>query len=545
MGKIILYASIVLFACISAKCQRINTTINSAWKFHHGDVSSPIIIDSLQNWETVNIPHTWNDRDAFDDQPGYYRGIGWYAKELIVPMEWKGKSVFIHFEGANQETDVFLNGKHLGNHKGGYTAFNFRIDDQVNYGQKNLITVKVDNKHDKNIPPLNADFTFYGGIYRNVRLIVSDAVHFDISNNASDGVFIETASVSKQKAIIRISGKVANRSLETRKLKIKTSIIDKDQNIVATKVSEITIPPNAEFDFQQDNIEVANPKLWSPANPYLYDANTRITDDHSDSSYDELSLPVGLRWYAFDGGKGFMLNGEPLKLIGTNRHQDFSGKGNALSDDCHRNDYTKIKELGFNFVRLAHYPQAQEVYRTCDELGLLVWSEIPVVNEITQTPEFTENCLNMQREHIRQTRNHTCIILYGYMNEVLIRMLSDRNMPEEQRHQIGNSTAALAKKLNDLTKKEAPQRSTVMAQHYDTGYNKYGMSSIPDVVGWNLYFGWYYGNLEDLSGFLNEQHEKYYKLRLIPVVNTVGVGAPVSISQYSDLSKLYTLSMFI
>jgi beta-galactosidase len=525
MNKLVWCACVILLSVLTAGAQRINYTISSGWKFHRGDVTGAVNNESTQKWDLINLPHTWNDTDAFDDQPGYYRGIGWYVKTLHVPAEWKGKNLFIHFEGANQETDVFVNGRKAGNHKGGYTAFNFEISALVNYGQQNLITVKVDNKHDKNIPPLNADFTFYGGIYRNVRLIVSNAVHFDISNNASDGVFIETPSVSKEKADLRITGTIVNTGSTAKKLKIQTSILDKNSRIVAGKISELVIAPAAQMDFRQENIEIKTPRLWSPRDPYLYHAVTRIVDENNNLVFDELTLPVGVRWYAFTGDKGFMLNGEPLKLIGTNRHQDFKSKGNALTDDYHRNDYTRIKELGFNFVRLAHYPQAQEVYRACDELGLLVWSEIPVVNEITQTREFTDNCLQMQREHIRQTRNHPSVILYGYMNEILIKMLSAKDMPEAERRRIGDSTVALAKKLNELSKKEAPAVSTVMALHGDTGYNKYGVSFIPDVIGWNLYFGWYYGNLDGLTTFLNEQHALYPSRPMI--VSEFGADADI------------------
>lgn len=506
MKKIIL--CVLLCMAFTVHAQRINTTINSGWKFHRGDIPSAINDQVFQSWETINIPHTWNDKDAFDEERGYYRGIGWYAKEINIPAQWKGKSIYIHFEGANQETDVFINGKHLGNHKGGYTAFNFDMSNNLKYGQKNLLTVKVDNKCDKNIPPLDADFTFYGGIYRSVHLIVAEPVHFDIGNNASNGVFVETPLVSNNKADIRISGMVVNNTLADKKLSVQTSILDKKLKVVASKTSVITIHSNSQLEFQQSKIELKSPRLWSPDSPYLYHAVTRVVDNNG-LIYDEISLPVGLRWYFFDGQKGFMLNGKPFKLIGTNRHQDFSGKGNALTDDYHRNDYTKIKELGFNFVRLAHYPQAQEVYRTCDELGLMVWSEIPIVNQITQTQEFTNNCLNMQREHIRQTRNHPSVILYGYMNEIFFKMLSDKSQSEVKRKQIADAIIELAKKLNTLTKSEAPATPTVMAQHYDQGYNSYGISNIPDVIGWNLYFGWYYGELNDLTDFLSKEHVKY------------------------------------
>ncbi|MDB4923070.1 glycoside hydrolase family 2 TIM barrel-domain containing protein [Mucilaginibacter sp.] len=520
--KKIIFNIWILLCATQLQAQRINTTINSGWKFHHGDVSAAVTPQELQSWQTINLPHTWNDKDAFDEERGYYRGIGWYAKVISIPLQWKGKSIYIHFEGANQETNVYLNGRHLGVHKGGYTAFNFDLSDQLNYGQQNLITVKVDNKHDENIPPLNADFTFYGGIYRNVRLIVAEPVHFDIADMASDGVTVETPLVSDQKAVIKLVGKVVNNTTASKEVTIQAIIFDKDQQAVVSKTSSLVIPSHTVADFKQDKIEITKPKLWSPDDPYLYHAVIRVIENGAVS--DELSLPVGLRWYAFSGQGGFMLNGKAFKLIGTNRHQDFSGKGNALTDDYHRNDYTKIKSLGFNFMRLAHYPQAPEVYRTCDELGILVWSEIPIVNEITQTEEFTSNCLNMQREQIRQTRNHPCVILYGYMNEIYIKMLSDKKLSEEKRKQVADATIELAKKLNALTKSES-SRPTVMAQHFEQGYNTYGISDIPDVVGWNLYFGWYYDKLEDLSKFLNREHMRYPNRPMI--VSEFGADADI------------------
>lgn len=536
---------IFLYTVHAGRAQRIDQTMNSGWKFHKGELTSIPDAATVQAWSQVNLPHTWNDADAFDDQPGYYRGAGWYAKTWNLPAEWKGKQLFLHFEGVNQEAVLYINGKKIGSHKGGYTAFNFDVTDLVWYDKENLVTVKVDNSHNKNVPPLNADFTFYGGIYRNVRLIVSEPVHFDIGNNASDGVFIETPTVSKETARVRITGTAVNKSNTDKRIKIQTVLLDKGGRVVAGKTTALSISTGAQLEFRQDDIEVSHPKLWSPQTPYLYRAVTRITDESGGIVYDELVLPVGMRWVSFNGDKGFMLNGEPFKMIGTNRHQDFKGKGNALADDYHRSDFKKIKELGFNFVRLAHYPQAQEVYRACDELGLLVWSEIPVVNEITQTREFTENCLQMQREHIRQTRNHPSIVLYGYMNEILIRMLSNKELSESARQAIGDSTTALAKKLNELSKKEAPGVSTVMALHGDTGYNKYGVALIPDVIGWNLYFGWYYGNLEGLTTFLNEQH-KFYPSRPM-IVSEFGADADIRnhslVPRAWDFSEDYAVIM--
>ena len=516
MKKAVFIFLVFLFCSNIIMAQRINSTINSAWKFHKGDINSSVRNLNSEDWQIVNLPHTWNARDAFDETSGYYRGIGWYVKQLPVPLEWKGQRVILKFEGANQKAEVFLNGNLLGTHVGGYTAFCFDMTDSLNYGEMNTIAVKLNNEHDDNIPPLNADFTFYGGIYRNVRLIVSKPVHFELCNNASDGVFVETPQVNEQSALVTVHGSIVNNTSMSKKVVVETSILDKSKKVVAKKSSKLVLSPNSKRDFSLEKLQVSSPNLWSPDSPYLYRANMQIREDSPNATvFDNMELPLGLRWYEFDKDGGFWLNGKPLKLIGASRHQDFEGLGNALPDDYHFNDYKKIKELGLNFVRLAHYPQAPEVYRTCDELGLIVWSEIPVVSDITESEEFSTNCLNMQREHIRQTRNHPCVIFYGYMNEVLIRLQYDRSLTADARQQAVNARVDLAKKLNALTKAEAPVRFTVMAMHNSPLYNESGIADVPDVVGWNLYFGWYYGSVNDLTKFLAEQHSLYPKRRMI------------------------------
>ncbi len=510
------------------QAQRINSTINTAWRFQKGNISSAVNEINDREWEEINLPHTWNAEDAFDEEDGFYRGVGWYAKQLEIPSEWEGKTVFIKFEGSNQITEVFLNGKSIGNHIGGYTAFGFDLSADLKYGGSNTLAVKVDNSHDENIPPLRADYTFYGGIYRNVRLIVTNPVHFDLSNNASDGVFITTPEVSGQNALVTIQGTVRNSSAQKKSVVVETSVLDKDNQVVAVKSSKITINPNSKSDFTHTGLQVKSPILWSPESPYLYRTITRVKEDTRTAGvFDMLEIPVGLRWFEFDNNGAFMLNGKPLKLIGSNRHQDFPDLGNALPDDYHINDYKQIKEMGFNFVRLAHYPQAPEVYRICDEIGLLVWSEIPVVSSITNSEAFTQNSLNMQREHIRQTRNHPSIILYGYMNEVFLLFQYSRNMSDEDRQKTANAIVELAKKLEAVTKEEAPDHKTVMAMHRHTSYNEYGLTEISDVVGWNLYFGWYYDGIEDLTTFLADQREKYPNQKMI--VSEYGPGADARI----------------
>jgi beta-galactosidase len=519
----IVYLLIMMVLVTQTKAQRINKTIHTGWLFQKGEVSINNGIENPDDWERINLPHTWNSTDDSDDESGFYQGPGWYAKVLRIPAEWAEKQVYIHFEGANQETDVYMNGEKVGNHKGGYTAFSFHLSPHLKYDDNNLLMVRVTNEIDEDIPPLRADFTFYGGIYRNVRLIVTETVHFDMNNHASEGIFTQLENASNEKADVAVTGKIVNSLPQNSRIRFETRIIDQNNTVVASESQRINLSAGEEFAFQTEPMEIVNPNLWSPDDPYLYRILVQIfTTGRNEQLLDEMILPLGVRWFDFDDQNRFVLNGEPLKLIGANRHQDLPEKGNALSDDDHRRDFEKIKEMGFNFVRLAHYPQAKEIYRLCDELGLLVWTEIPIVVHITQSEAFTNNSMNMMREQIRQTINNPSVVFYGYMNELMLRF---NGMTEEERVLEGAATVELAEKLERLTEEEAPLHKTVMAVHFYEGYNKYGLADVADVLGWNLYFGWYYHNMEDLTPYLAEQHELYPNRPLI--LSEYGPGADV------------------
>ncbi|MGN6531297.1 MAG: glycoside hydrolase family 2 TIM barrel-domain containing protein, partial [Ginsengibacter sp.] len=333
-------------------------------------------------------------------------------------------------------------------------------------------------------------------------------------------------------------GDVENTSKNVKNISDEAKILDNSGKVVRQKIQKLKLNAGAKMAFKLDNIAIVQPQLWSPENPYLYRVEASIIEQGKNPVIlDAATIPVGVRWFSFDGN-GFYLNGKKYPLNGANRHQDFKGQGNALTDDYHRQDYELIKSMGFNFVRLAHYPQAPEVYRTCDELGLLVWTEIPVVNEVTPTEAFTENCLQMMREQIRQTYNHPSVILYGYMNEILIRMLSNSRLKEEQRQQIATDTRNLALKLEALTKQEAPYHNTVMAIHYEDGYNKYNVSTIPDVLGYNLYFGWYYEEREDLTRFLNEEHKRFPNRPII----VSEIGADADFHNHTEIPRSWDFS---
>ncbi|HEX7846626.1 MAG TPA: glycoside hydrolase family 2 TIM barrel-domain containing protein, partial [Chitinophagaceae bacterium] len=352
--------------------QRSVTNINKEWQFTK---------DKQGKWEPVSLPHTWNVDDVMDDVPGYYRGVGWYKRNLFIEKKYKGKQLCLLFEGANQVAEVFINGKKAGAHLGGYAAFYVPISSLINYDRDNELLVKVDNSHNQDIPPLSADFTFYGGIYRDAWLVAVEPLHFSYANNTS-GVFISTPSVTATSATVQVKATITNDGVGARKIKLNSIVKNRTNKIVASVSQLITIDGGTEKTISQPLISVKNPQLWSPESPYLYNITTEIRDAATGKLLDALTNPLGFRWFHFDAAKGFFLNGKPCKLVGTSRHQDYKGMGNAVPDSLAVKDIVLLKKMGGNFLRVAHYPQDASVLAACDSLGILTSVEIPIVNEI-------------------------------------------------------------------------------------------------------------------------------------------------------------------
>jgi beta-galactosidase len=488
---------------------RTRFSINEAWEFAASDASpdeAPAIKDS--QWTTINLPHTWNAADAFDDAPGYRRGGGWYRKTLYLNQQLKGKRLFLYFEGANQETEVFVNGRSAGQHTGGYTAFVFDITELARFDDKenaNLIAVKVDNRANPDVPPLNADFTFYGGIYRDVWLIATEPVHLTMTDHAAPGVYIDTPSVTAESATVRVRGMVMNHTNQARQLRIVSVIADAYGRKVATLTSALTGKAAEPASFEQVSEPLAAPHLWSPDAPYLYTVYTQVYEGNR--AVDEVENPLGFRWFSIDADRGFYLNGKPLRLRGVNKHQDYPGLGNAVPNARHIRDLEIIKQMGANFVRLAHYPQDPVVLETADRLGLIIWEEIPVVNTITASEAFTANCKQMLTEMIRQHYNHPSVMMWGYMNEILLIPLKEPGYVEK--------VVALARALDALQRQEDPARLRVMAVHGSEIYNTAGLAEIPQALGWNLYQGWYNDSFPDFGKFVDDQHRRYPQHPLI------------------------------
>ena len=504
-------------------------TINSGWQFSEDN----------KTWLTVNIPHTWNNEDAFDDTSGYRRGLGYYKKQVYISSEEKNKIHYLKFNGVNQEATIYINGKLVGNHKGGYTAFNFNISKYIHYGAYNLIEVTVDNSHDIDIPTLDADFTFYGGIYRDVEIISLPKQHLSLSDFASDGFYINYKHVSHESATVEVKVLIDNVDDIKSKNKLSLSLFDEEGNEILSDVKTFDLTANSSKEIKATLPEVKNPKLWSPENPYLYHLKLTLTNDKG-VVLDSKQANIGFRWTNINVEKGLFLNGKPLKLIGVNRHQDFEGYGNAVPINLQEKDIKIIKDMGANFIRFAHYPQQRELYDLCDKLGILVWTEIPVVNKVTDSKDFFETSLKMQKEHIKQYYNHPSVVMFGYMNEIFLRLAFDKTSSDEEKESLKRITVKLASQLESLTRDLAPNHITVMALHFNELYNETGIADIPMLIGWNLYFGWYHDTISDLGVFLDEQHKRFPNRTIL--VSEYGPGADARIFTKTPLKYDYSLN---
>ncbi|MCJ8209000.1 malectin domain-containing carbohydrate-binding protein [Mucilaginibacter sp. RS28] len=488
----------LLCARLSFAQTRIVQSINSNWLFHKDIPGSA----DATSWERVSLPHTWNTQDVNDDEPGYYRGKGIYKKTIYIPANWKDKNIDLYFEGANQVTQVFVNGVFAGRHIGGYTAFSIPVSKLLKFSSDtvsaNQIMVEVDNSADPGVPPLSADFTFYGGIYRNVFLVATGRPHLDVSGPGQAGLRISTPRVNEQMAVIITNTKV--KELKDRSAyKIINEIVDRDGRSVDR------IEQKLDGEGVSVKQALSKPHLWSCDDPYLYRVITRLINNKTKEVVDQQTNSLGIRWFKFSADSGFFLNGKHVKLIGANRHQDFRDMGNALPEALQERDIVLLKNMGANFIRIAHYPQAPSILQACDRLGIIASVEIPVVNEINESETFYKNCLDMQREMIDQNFNHPSVVIWAYMNEVLLHPHYKEGSKERQLY-FGN-IVKLAKRIDSLSKAEDPARFTMIPcnGNFDL-YNNTGLTKVPQIVGWNIYSGWYSGGLEGFERFLERHH---------------------------------------
>ena len=450
---------------------------NTKWAFSKEALEAPTTMPERWNW--VNIPHTWNDIDGQDGGNDLYRGTAFYAKELEKMDLPKADRYFLEIQGANSSAILYVNGKKLANHDGGYSTWRVDITDVLE--DKNLFVFEVDNSPNDRVYPQNADFTFYGGIYRDLNIIAVSESHFDLEYYGTPGIKV-TPEVVGENAKVEVEVFVKN---VKENQKLVYTLKDAEGNVVAEQETPAS-QTVASF-------EIENVHLWhGKKDPYLYTAEVCLKSE--DEVLDNVSARFGCRTFEIHPENGFILNGEEYPLRGVSRHQDRWGVGNALLKEHHDEDMDLICEVGATTIRLAHYQHDQYFYDLCDERGMVVWAEIPYIS--THMPNGRENTISQMKELVVQNYNHPSIVVWGLSNEITIGGEDDPDLVEN--HRI----------LNDLVHEMDKTRLTTIAcVSMCSMDNEY--VQIPDVVSYNHYFGWYGGDTSQNGPWFDEFHAKH------------------------------------
>ena len=498
--RFLLAAMLIAMSAGSAQARECQS-LPDGWRFQKGDETNAVVPELADaGWPTISLPHCWGWDEA-QVTKNYYRGPGWYRRALDLQPE-TGKRYFLRFEAAATVADVYLNGQKLGQHRGGFGAFGYEITEALNANGQNVIAVRVSNAPEPDIAPLSGDFCVFGGLYRPVHLLVADAVCFTPLDHASPGVAWLQTKVSAKEAIIDVTAHVSNGSKSAADRTLTVKLMDSAGKVVASESRQVHIEPGITPPFRLQ-LKVPRPHLWNGlADPYLYCAVAELSDNGT--VRDTVEQRLGLRSYYIDPDKGFFLNGKPYRIRGVCRHQDVWNQGWALSNADHERDLKLIQEMGANAVRCAHYQQSDYFYSLCDQAGLLVWAEIPWVNDITPGSAFAETTRGQLLDLIRQNVNHSSIFAWGLYNEL--------------RATTGD-THRLLQDLQVVAKGEDPTRPTVCAQDLNVWeggrlvprptdpkiyLRRPELPKIPDLMGWNIYPGWYFGSPDDAGPMLDQ-----------------------------------------
>ncbi|MGN0427433.1 MAG: glycoside hydrolase family 2 protein [Agathobacter sp.] len=431
-----------------------------------------------ESWEKVDLPHTWNGIDGQDGGNDYYRGSCCYKKTLKREEIEDGEEIYLEFEGVNSSADIYVNGKLLAHHDGGYSTFRCNITEALQ--EENEICVVADNAQNDHVYPQMADFTFYGGIYRNVSLLGVNRTRFDLDYYGGPGVSVTPEVKGKDAQVLvqaYLSGTQGNETLTF-------TIWDNEEKI--TEAQADAANPKA-------SMTIENVHLWNGRkDPHLYTLKAVLS--RGGEVLDERCVRFGCRSFSIDPERGFILNGESYPLRGVSRHQDRPKKGNALSRADHEEDMNLICEMGANTIRLAHYQHDQYFYDLCDERGMVIWAEIPYISQ--HMPKGRENTISQMKELIIQNYNHPSIVVWGLSNEITMAGAKDPDLLEN--HRI----------LNDLCHEMDKTRLTTVAVVSMCGIDEEYLT-IPDVISYNHYYGWYGGDTSMNGEFFDNFHAKY------------------------------------
>lgn len=491
---------------------RADIPLTSGWRFIRQDVAGAQQKDfDDSTWAPVNLPHTWNNLDGEEGGTNYYRRPGWYRLHYRLDGRYEGRRLFLKFDGAFSVADVYVNGRLLGEHRGGFAAFVFDATPYLAPNGENVIAVKVNNAFNKDIPPYSADFTFEGGLYRPAHLLVTDPVQISPLDYGSPGVYLRPTNVSSNAADLQVTTVVSNSTAGAEKVTVRTVIVDANTNVVAVLNKDARVAGASSLNVVM-SATIRNPHLWDGlSDPYLHRAFVEL--HLGNSVVDLVSQPLGFRWCRVDPNQGFFLNGRHYDLHGVSMHQDWLDRGWAIGDAERRANFALLKEIGATALRLSHYEHAEQTYDLADENGIVLWSEIPVINRITESHAFYANAEQQMRELIRQRYNHPSVVCWGVFNEITLRP--------------GPVATNLVSKLVRLEAEEDPTRpSTAAANSRDDDPT----TRHTEWLGFNKYFGWYNGRSEDLGAWADKYHATYPN-RPIGITE---YGAGASIRQHSE-----------
>ena len=514
---------------------RGETVLDRGWRFHLGAPAADPLAAPLddRSWQPVTVPHTWNRIGYYRPDPASHvntpetidktQGVGWYSLRFTPPAAASKKRQWLEFDAASRTADVWLNGRRLGSHAGGFSRFRLDATDALRAGQENVLLVRVDNSAPTgkdaataDILPLTGDFFVHGGLYRPVRLVTTDPVHIDMADFGGSGVAAATLAADATAARVAVRTRIVNDGTARAPVRVVARLVDAAGTVAATAAQAVTLRPaaaGAPVSETALELDVANPHLWrGTKDPYLYTLVVEVADARG-AVRDRVSQPFGLRTIRIDPARGLFLNGEHVALHGVGYHQDREGKGWAITPQDVADDMAIMREMGVNAIRLTHYQHGRPIHDLADRYGLLVWDEIPLVSawtrrgELEPRPGLVANARQQLRELIRQNRNHPSVVTWGIANEVdfgnsfpaFLTGYPDGKSPDPM---------PLLRELQALAHAEDAGRPTALAtccegRLFDQGVDIPTTASAADLGGANRYFGWYFGTPDDLGPHLD------------------------------------------
>ncbi len=491
--------------------------INDNWAFTKENHPS-YAMEKMNGAELITLPHCYNAIDGQNGE-GMFKGPCWYQKNLDITDEKLKKYLFLEMGAASLVSEVYVNGALVNKNKCGFSMFRVNLTEYLNTGS-NLISIRVDNSYYDNVYPLMADFSFYGGIYRDVKLIEAESLHFDLLDNGRDGIYITQNKADENSFELDINGKVINEASNQLNGRVIVKLKDKEGNLVFDKTLDLEVSNETEFKLVE---KIENPTLWQGVdNPYIYNLKFELFCE--DQICDKRTIEVGFRTVEINPDKGVFLNGKAIKLNGVARHQDFAGIGNALTKEHMDLDMSILKEVGANSIRLSHYQHDDYFYSLCDREGILVWAEIPFISAPTTSDKTNQNAKDQLERLIKQAYNHSSIYCWGIQNEITIAV--ENNYIYEK-----------VKELVSIAKRLDKNRYTTQANIYSVA-DESPLNEFTDLIGYNLYYGWYYKEMQDLGLRLDDFHKARPDKPIM--VTEYGVDTNPKFHSYNPTVKDYT-----